>query len=84
MSFDPKRTPTWMAIYNSLSPYTHSQGQAEEMTDAVVAALQGDPVKKVTTIQGGEVYWIDGDDDARSAFGNGIIVQRGYFVPVTE
>ena len=61
-----------------------SQGQAEEMTDAVVATLQGEPVKKVTTIQGSEVYWIDGDVDARSAFGNDFIVQRGYFVPVTE
>lgn len=52
--------------------------------DAIGAALQGDPMQKVTDIGSGEVYWIGDDDNAEDSFGFNVIVNKGYFVAVPE
>lgn len=52
--------------------------------DAIGAALQGDPVQKITDIASGEVHWIGEGENAQDAFGHDIVVQQGYFVAVTE
>lgn len=38
---DPKMTKKWWAVYEALRQFAHSQDQAEEMTDAVMAVLKG-------------------------------------------
>lgn len=37
----PKMNKKWFAVYEALKPFAHSQNQAEEMTDAVMAVLKG-------------------------------------------
>ncbi len=35
----PKMTKRWFEVYETLKQFASSQGQAEEMTDAVMAVL---------------------------------------------
>ena len=36
---NPKMTKRWLEVFEALKPFAHSQGQCEEMTDAVMAVL---------------------------------------------
>ncbi len=84
MSYDPKRTPIWMAVYNQLSPWASSQGEAESMTDAVMGLVTDEPVTRVTDNE--ETYYIEGhnEDEAKSSFGSHVGVRFGYFVEVSK
>lgn len=50
--------------------------------DAIGYALEGEAVQKVDDL--GAEYWLDGEDDAEAAFGGGVVVTRGIFIPLEE